>query len=603
MNNNKSPHTFHVPVMGTGFTIESPIKLAHYGISSVVPITDHFIMEHLIKIHSEKNGLDYTPTNPSDRKNRALIIKNYLNLLHTLVQRNFDGLKQSKFEQGSEISKYFELLPVNSPLSIAYAEMLNADGEVKANLQEKLRTMLSVGEIDVNIMTKLDGVNYDKKNNALPIEYNDAHAAIEGFATSNLTSSVVLSAGLNPRLYSHMAKFNDFYPDENGHIKKRITLKVSDYRSAMVQGRFLAKKGLWVSEFRIESGLNCGGHAFASDGYLLGPILKEFKDNKETLVNMLHGEYAQALKAQKDIEIEKPHQVIYTVQGGVGDTHEHEMLLKFYEMESIGWGSPFLLVPEAVTIDEFTQNLLKDATEDDFYLSEVSPLGVPFNSVRGNWADIEKQKRIDAGKPGAVCLKNFLQFNTEFTERTICTSSVQYQKTKIAQLKETITNGVELKEKISKVVEKACLCVGLGNAVMDYHKLELPKGNHGVVVCPGPNLAYFNKISSLKEMIDHIYGKSNKLFYANRPNLFIKEIKIYMDYLKNKIDECKDEFTPPQIKYFNTFKSNMQDGIIYYKEMFSKGDELLENMRDKVLEDLSFYKKELAVMYVPQAVK
>ena len=105
MNNNKSPHTFHVPVMGTGFTIESPLKLAHYGISSVVPITDHFIMEPLIKIHSENNGLDYTPVNPSDRKNRALIIKNYLNLLHTLVQRNFENLKQSSFEEGSEISK------------------------------------------------------------------------------------------------------------------------------------------------------------------------------------------------------------------------------------------------------------------------------------------------------------------------------------------------------------------------------------------------------------------------------------------------------------------------------------------------------------------
>ncbi|SMO41230.1 hypothetical protein SAMN06265379_101615 [Saccharicrinis carchari] len=602
MNTIETPHTFHVPVMGTGFTIESPLKIAHYGISSVVPITDHFIMEELIKIHSEKNGLEYTPTNPSDRKNRALIIKNYLNLLQILVQRNFENLKQSNFEEGSEISKYFELLPPNSPLSNTYAQMLAAKDDEKKSLQEQLRGMIRPGEIDVNIMTKLDGVNYDK-NTQLPIEYNDAHAAIEGFATSELSSSVVLSAGLNPRLYSHMATFNDFFPDKNGQLRKRITLKVSDYRSAMVQGRFLAKKGLWVSEFRIESGLNCGGHAFASDGYLLGPILKEFKDNKETLVNMLHSEYVKGLKSQKDIDIEKPHKIIYTVQGGVGDTHEHQMLLQHYGLESVGWGSPFLLVPEAVTVDSFTQNLLRDAKEEDFYLSDVSPLGVPFNSVRGNWADIEKQKRIDAGKPGAACLKKFLQFNTEFTDKTICTASVQYQKLKIAQLKETIANAAELKEKISKVVEKACLCVGLGNTVMDYHKLELPKGKHGVVVCPGPNLAYFNKISSLKEMIDHIYGKSNKLFNTDRPNLFIKEIKIYMDYLQNKIEECKDEFTAPQIKYFNTFKTNMQDGIAYYKEMFSKGDELLENMRDKVLEDLSFYKKELAVMFVPQAAK
>ena len=75
-----------------------------------------------------------------------------------------------------------------------------------------------------------------------------------------------------------------FFLDENGYLKKKIILKVSDYRSALIQGNFLAKKGLWVSEYRIESGLNCGGHAFATDGFLLGPILEEFKDKKEDLV-------------------------------------------------------------------------------------------------------------------------------------------------------------------------------------------------------------------------------------------------------------------------------------------------------------------------------
>ena len=49
----------------------------------------------------------------------------------------------------------------------------------------------------------------------------------------------------------------------------------------------MAKKGLWVSEFRIESGLNCGGHAFATDGYLLGPVLAEFNKKREELQTAL----------------------------------------------------------------------------------------------------------------------------------------------------------------------------------------------------------------------------------------------------------------------------------------------------------------------------
>ncbi|MGQ1786111.1 MULTISPECIES: hypothetical protein [unclassified Saccharicrinis] len=600
---NKALHTFHIPVMGTGYTIESPLKVAKYGIHSVVPLSDHYIMNHLIEIHSKKNGLTYELLDASNPENRATIVRQYLDLVHDIVLRQFEAVKNSPFEEGSEITKYFELLPANSPLKIKYDQMLGEDSRAKGKLQEELRSSMRPGSIDVNIMTKLDGVNFNKDKEPYPTEYNDAHAALKGFAESKLDASLVLSAGLNPRLYGYMASFKDFYPDADGKLKKRIVLKVSDYRSAMIQGRFLGKKGLWVSEYRIESGLNCGGHAFASDGYLLGPILKEFKDNKEKLVSMLFTGYANVLKQEKGIEVEQAFPVAYTVQGGVGDAHEHQMFLDYYGMESVGWGSPFLLVPETTTVDEFTQKVLKEGKEEDFYLSDISPLGVPFNSVKGNWADIEKQKRIEAGKPGAACLKKFLQFNTEFTKNPICTASVQYQKTKIAELKNTISNPAELKAKVDKLVEKACLCVGLGNTVMDFHKLALPKGNHGVVVCPGPNLAYFNKISSLKEMVDHIYGRTSSLFNADRPNVFIKELKIYMDYLKNKIEECKEDFTPPQVKYFNSFKANLQDGISYYKEMFSLGDESLKNMKEKVLNDLADYKRELELIFIPQPVK
>jgi hypothetical protein len=56
----------------------------------------------------------------------------------------------------------------------------------------------------------------------------------------------------------------------------------------MIQGNFLAKKGLWISEYRIESGLNCGGHAFATEGMLLGPIMEEFKLKKNDLIQSAH---------------------------------------------------------------------------------------------------------------------------------------------------------------------------------------------------------------------------------------------------------------------------------------------------------------------------
>ena len=133
------------------------------------------------------------------------------------------------------------------------------------------------GEIDVNIMTKLDRQHFIK-GEPLPDEFCDALTAFKGFADSKLTSSIVFSAGFNRRLFAYIEKFSDFFPDKMGHLKKKIILKVSDFRSSLTQGRFLAKKGIWVSEHRIESGLNCGGHAFGQGGNLLGPILQDFKD-------------------------------------------------------------------------------------------------------------------------------------------------------------------------------------------------------------------------------------------------------------------------------------------------------------------------------------
>ena len=106
---------------------------------------------------------------------------------------------------------------------------------------------------------------------------------------------------MNPKLYGYIAQFDDFFPNADGHIKKKIVIKVSDYRSALIQGKFLAKKGLWVSEYRIESGLNCGGHAFATDGYLMGPILSDFKEKREELISEVFAICKDALQANNKV--------------------------------------------------------------------------------------------------------------------------------------------------------------------------------------------------------------------------------------------------------------------------------------------------------------
>ena len=77
-----------------------------------------------------------------------------------------------------------------------------------------------------------------------------------------------------------------------------------------------------------------------------------------------------------------------TAQGGVGTSNEHNFLLDNYKVDMVGWGTPFLLVPEAVNIDSGSFKILSEATDQELYLSDTSPIGVPFNSVKGNTKDL-----------------------------------------------------------------------------------------------------------------------------------------------------------------------------------------------------------------------
>ena len=57
-----------------------------------------------------------------------------------------------------------------------------------------------------------------------------------------------------------------------------------------------------------------------------------------------------------------------------------------------------------------------------------------------------------------------------------------------------------------------------------------------MVVCPGPNLAYFTQIVSLADMVKHIYGNGSVL-EIERPNVFVKELGLYVSYLKDQISK------------------------------------------------------------------
>ena len=588
-------HSFHIPVMGIGFTVDTPLKVAQYGIDSVISLVDDILLEKLRKMYCELYELPYQEITDKIEDFRAKRITSYLNMINSLTESKFEELKNTALNKRLEVKEYFNMLPDGTSIKREFKNLTDKYFNIN-EAGDWIKDNLSLGSIDVNIMTKVDKVNYSK-GEKLPAAYNDAHAALRGFAESDLQSSVILSAGMSPRLYGYIEQFEDFYPDENGNIKKKIVLKVSDFRSAFIQGKFLAKKGLWVSEYRIESGLNCGGHAFATDGFLLGPVLEEFKEKRNELIEATYGILVQSLESKKRHIPKTVLPLKITAQGGVGTAEEHQFLIDNFELDSVGWGTPFLLVPEATTVDNPTLEKLIGAKEEDLYLSNISPLGVPFNTLRGNTKDVEKEALIDKGRPGSSCPRKFVSLNNEFTEKDICVASRQYQHLKLKELDGQGLPEKEHQKQFEKIVDKSCICVGLGTSALLVHNMDTKVEGTGVSVCPGPNMAYFSKLMSLNEITDHIYGRANVISRDDRPNMFVKELTIYIDYLKNKIEEAKDSINKKQENYLTTFVKNLNEGIAYYESLFSASTETFKETQSMILDDLNSSRNKLQLLH------
>ena len=188
--------------MGLAFTIDTPVKVAR--------LVESRLIEMMRKHYYPSVNREYFPISTQEDDFRAKRVTDYLNLVNTIVQTQVEKLRQAAFEKGSEIVKYFEMLPDNSTVKQLYIKMTGSvNPHEKEKLEEYLRTQIRPGSIDVNIMTKTDRNNYTKRGDLLE-EGSDALAALRGYAKSELeNSSVIFSAGTNLRLYNYLKKWGN----------------------------------------------------------------------------------------------------------------------------------------------------------------------------------------------------------------------------------------------------------------------------------------------------------------------------------------------------------------------------------------------------------
>ena len=89
MTTTKPLHTFHIPVMGLAYTIDSPIRVAQYGISSVISIADDELIEKMNTFYHQKFDIPYQEITQKMHDYRAERITSYLNLVDKIVKDKF----------------------------------------------------------------------------------------------------------------------------------------------------------------------------------------------------------------------------------------------------------------------------------------------------------------------------------------------------------------------------------------------------------------------------------------------------------------------------------------------------------------------------------
>ena len=442
-------HKIHIPVMGICYTADTPVRVAHFGITSVISLVDDGLLEEYRMAYAERLGLDLG----SPQTTRIGRIRSYLDFVADEVERKFARLCGCRFDGGSDKDLYFLMLPLDSRLRVEYDGVFAKTGLARIAAEAALTEKMEPGEIQANIMV---GLNHEEA----------AFDAVRGFAASKVKGALVLSAGVNLAVFEEIAKYKDFYRTRDRAPSKKIILKVSDYRSALIQGRYLAKKGLEVYEYRIESGVNCGGHAFFESKKLLLDVVREFVEKRKELfetTSAMITKFAQsvvsadgtAVTAGKspgmtnvpNLEIVPPAaSARITAQGGLCSPEDIEKIMSL-GIDGVGVGTPFLLVPQATSMDKATRRMLAAATPEDVYVSHASPLGIPFvnlrtstaaelcrEKVREFFASENEKSNAPELKPGFPCRQHYLCQKFPEFDHPVCRASREYVMWRLAEI-------------------------------------------------------------------------------------------------------------------------------------------------------------------------
>ena len=83
----------------------------------------------------------------------------------------------------------------------------------------------------------------------------------------------------------------------------------------------------------------------------------------------------------------------------------------------------------------------------------------------------------------------------------------------------------------------------------------------------GQTLRTLRKSRRLEEMIGHIYGRLSLITNQHRPHMLIRELMLYVEYLRKETTLFSLNLSARRPNYFREFRENLLAGISFYREL------------------------------------
>ena len=130
-------HTFHIPVMGIGHSVDTPIRVAPLGITSVISLVDDILLEKIHKYYCEKYGLPYVKLPTKEEDGRAKRITAYLETVREIVRIKMEDIREQPFFEVNDKARYFDLLFDETPMKREYNKLLKMKAGSERNALAK----------------------------------------------------------------------------------------------------------------------------------------------------------------------------------------------------------------------------------------------------------------------------------------------------------------------------------------------------------------------------------------------------------------------------------------------------------------------------------